>query len=66
MKAEIYREIGEFETARNILDSVDAEEDFLKSLISQIQERIKNNDCRVFQIKQDIILSKEKNRVVSL
>lgn len=66
MKAEIYREIGEFETARNILDSVDAEEDFLKSLISQIQERIKNNDCRVFKIKQDIILSKEKNRVVSL
>ena len=49
--AEFYREIGEFEVAHDILESVEVEDEFLKRIMTQIQERVQNNDCRVFKIQ---------------
>ena len=51
MKAEFYREIGDMETAKNILDSVVVEDDFLKQIVSSIRERIENNNSDVFKIR---------------
>ena len=51
MKAEFYREIGEFKIANDILESVEVEDAFLKQIVSQIKERLGEKDCRVFQIK---------------
>lgn len=51
LKAEFYREIGDFEIAHDILESVEVENEFLKRIVSQIQERLQNNDCRVFKIE---------------
>ena len=51
LKAEFYREIGEFEVAHDILESVEVEDEFLKRIMTQIQERLQNNDCRVFKIQ---------------
>ena len=51
MKAEFYREIGEMETAKNILDSVVVEDGFQKQIVSSIRERIENNNCEVFKIR---------------
>ena len=51
IKAEFYREIGEFEIAHDILESVKVEDEFLKRIVSLIQERLQNNDCRVFKIQ---------------
>ena len=50
MKAEFYREIGEMQAAKNILDSVKVENDFLKKIVSSIRERLENNNCQVFRI----------------
>ena len=50
MKAEFYREIGEFEKAKSILDEVLVSDDFYKSLVERIQERIANRDSTVFQL----------------
>lgn len=51
LKAEFYREIGEFEIAHKILESVEVKDDFNKRIVSQIQERLRNNDCRGFKIQ---------------
>ena len=51
LKAEFYREIGEFEVAHDILESVEVEDEFLKRIMTQIQERVQNNNCRVFKIQ---------------
>lgn len=51
LKAEFYREIGEFGIAHDILESVEVEDEFLKRIVSLIQERLQNNDCRVFKIQ---------------
>jgi hypothetical protein len=51
LKAEFYREIGDFEIAHDILESVEVEDEFLKRIVSLIQERLQNNDCRVFKIQ---------------
>jgi len=51
LKAEFYREISEFKIAYDILESVRVEDDFLKHIVSLIQERLNNNDCRVFKIQ---------------
>lgn len=51
LKAELYREIGEFEIAHDILESVEVEDLFLRNIVSQIQERLKNKDCIVFKIQ---------------
>lgn len=50
LKAEFYREIGEFETARSILDSVEVGDAFLRFTITQIQKKLQDNDCIVFEI----------------
>lgn len=51
LKAEFYREIGEMENAQKILDSVIAENDFQKKIVSMIQKKIDINDCSVFRIQ---------------
>ena len=51
MKAEFYREIGDIETAKSILNSIHVEEDFLKNIADEIMRRINNNDNKVFQIQ---------------
>lgn len=51
MKAEFYREIGDMETAKDILDSVVVEDDFLKQIISSIRERLEINNSEVFKIQ---------------
>jgi len=51
MKAEFYREIGEMEAAKSILDSIHVEDDFLKNISDEIIRRISNNDDKVFRIQ---------------
>ena len=51
MKAEFYREIGEMETAKNILDSVVVEDGFLKQIVSSIRERLDANNSEMFKIR---------------
>ena len=51
MKAEFYREIGEIETAKSILDSITVEDEFLKRIITSIKERFEVNDCQVFKVQ---------------
>lgn len=51
LKAEFYREIGEFSTAKSILDSVAIENEFLKRIAIAIKDRIEVNDCRVFKVQ---------------
>ena len=51
VKAEFYREIGEMDTARDILDSVTVEDEFLKSIATAIRDRVEVNDCEVFKIQ---------------
>lgn len=50
LKAEFYREVGEFEIAHNILESCEVEDDFLRRIVSLIQNKLASNDCRVFKI----------------
>lgn len=51
LKAEFYREIGEMKVAMSLLDSYNADNDFLKKIVSAIKKRINNNDCSVFRIQ---------------
>jgi hypothetical protein len=51
MKAEFYREIGDMETARTILESVTVKDAFLKKIVSSIRERLEINNCEVFKIQ---------------
>jgi hypothetical protein len=51
MKAEFYREIGELDTARDILDSVTVEDEFLKRIVTAIRDRLEINNCEVFKIQ---------------
>ena len=51
MKAEFYREIGDMETAKEILDSVVVEDGFLKQIVSSIRERLETNNSEVFKIR---------------
>ena len=51
MKAEFYREIGEFDTARSILDSITVEDEFLKHIVTAIKDRLEVNNCKVFKIQ---------------
>ena len=50
MKAEYYREIGEMESARSVLDSTTVNDEFQKSIASAIYEKLDKNDCQVFEI----------------
>ena len=51
MKAEFYREIGEIDTARDILDSITVEDEFLKRIVAAIRDRLEVNNCEVFKIQ---------------
>ena len=51
MKAEFYREIGEIETAKSILDSITVEDEFLKRIVTAIKERLEVNNCQVFKVQ---------------
>lgn len=51
LKAELYREICEFEKAKELLESVEIYDVFIKRFAILIQEKISKNDCRVFRIK---------------
>lgn len=51
LKAEFYREIGEFEASHNVLKSVEVEEGYLKDILSSIQKRLELKDCEVFRIR---------------
>ena len=50
LKAEYYREIGDFETAQSLIESYKTDDDFIKSVIEGVKERIVNKDSRVFRI----------------
>ena len=51
MKAEFYREIGEIDTARSILDSITVEDEFLKRIVTAIKDRLEVNNCQVFKLQ---------------
>ena len=51
MKAEFYREIGEIDTAKSIIDSITVEDEFLKRIVTAIKERLKVNNCQVFKVQ---------------
>ena len=51
LKAEFYREIGDIETAKNLLATVVVEDDFLKKIVSSIRKRLEINNCEVFKIQ---------------
>lgn len=51
MKAEFYREIGEVDTARSILDSITVEDEFLKRIVTAIKDRLEVNNCQVFKLQ---------------
>lgn len=51
LKAEFYREMGEMNAAKCMLDSVKVEDRFLKRVVSGIRDRVKANDCAVFKIQ---------------
>lgn len=51
LKAEFYREIGEFEKAKAMIDSVQPNNDFVKSIAQQIRQRIDNKETEVFVIE---------------
>ena len=51
MKADFYREIGEIDTARSILDSITVEDEFLKRIVTAIKDRLEVNNCQVFKLQ---------------
>lgn len=51
MKAEFYREIGDMETAKNILDSIVVEDNFQKQIVSSIRDRLEIKNREVFKIR---------------
>ncbi len=51
MKAELYREIGDMETAQQYVDKSETDKPFLQSIKNKIQLRISTNDSIVFKIK---------------
>lgn len=50
LRAELNREIGEFKTAQDILDSVVIDNDFIAEIVMSIRERIEMKDSIVFKI----------------
>ena len=50
MKAEFYREIGDFDEAKSILDEVHASDPFYITLVDKILDKIANRDSAVFRI----------------
>lgn len=50
LKAEYYREIGEMEKAKSILESIELEDYFQKEFAVKIMERINKGDTQVFLV----------------
>ena len=50
LKAEYHRELGDFETAQSLIESYKTVDDFIKSVIEGVKERIANKDSKVFKI----------------
>jgi len=50
LKAEFYREIGDFENAKICLSEVEEDDDFSKQIALSINEKIEANDTKVFLI----------------
>ncbi len=50
LKAEFYREIGEMDKARSILEAAEMKDDFHKELAEKIKERIEKGESQVFQV----------------
>lgn len=51
LKAEFYREIGEMDAAKAILDAATISDEFAQKIYDSIKKRIENNDNRVFRIQ---------------
>lgn len=51
MKAEYYREIGDFDNSINILNSTTIDDEFRRNIASSVRERIEKKDSSVFRIK---------------
>lgn len=51
MKAEYYREIGDFDNAIKVLNSITIEDDFRRNIASSVRERIEKKDSVVFKIE---------------
>jgi hypothetical protein len=62
-KAEYYREIGEFEKARSVLNTITVKGGFWERLVNAIKERLEVHDSKVFiWIKPVDFVPKRKNK----
>lgn len=52
LKAEFYREIGDFTRASMTLEKAEAKDEFLKSIVDKIKMHIENKDTRVFLLNR--------------
>ena len=51
MKAEFYREVGDMEKAKVLIEKVSVENEFMKKLVATIKEKIKKGETAVFLIE---------------
>ena len=51
MKAEFYREVGDMEKAKALIENATGDDDFMKGLMATIKEKINKGDTAVFLIK---------------
>ena len=51
MKAEFYRETGDMEKAKVLIEKVSVENEFMKKLVATIKEKIKKGETAVFLIE---------------
>ena len=51
MKAEFYREIGNIEKSKEIIRTLDINDDYRKNIATEIKKRLEEGDCRVFRVK---------------
>ena len=51
LKAEFYREAGDMEKAKALIENVTGDNDFMKDLVATITEKINKGDTAVFLIK---------------
>lgn len=52
LKAEFYREAGNMEMAKALIEKASADDDFMKNLVTAIKEKISKAETAVFLIKQ--------------
>ncbi len=51
MKAEFYREVGDMEKAKALIENVTGDNDFMKGLVATIKEKINKGETAVFLIR---------------